>query len=121
VGLTAVEDLRAEEKDQVTRAEVDAAHAEAGTDVEIVEAEGGVFQLLVGGKAPTTEQVRLLGGAIECAPPDGGWRKGSKYVLRVEVECCKKAFVDQRDGKTGQVTGCRDEAGLRISGVRLTR
>ena len=120
---TAVEQLREDEAGVVDRAAVDEAAAELAAVpepvVEIAEDENGAFQLLVGGKQVTTTKVRLLGGGIECAPPEGGWLKGTKHVLRVEVVVTKKAFVDELDGKTRAVIGCRDEAGLAITGVSL--
>lgn len=85
--------------------------------VDQTELEG--FEGLVGGKEPTTDALRLYGGAIECTPPKDGFKKGGRYVLRVEVECHKVSFTDERDQKTGQVVGSRDERGLRVTGVSV--
>jgi hypothetical protein len=103
------------------REEIDAARAEldAASPEELVENADGSFQLLVGGKEPTTQKVRLYGGAIEVEPPDGGFKKGQSYVLRVEVMCNKAGFTDEIDGKTHQVVGCSDERGLKIRGVAV--
>jgi hypothetical protein len=89
----------------------------AGGDV--FEDSEGQFVLRVGGKAPTTHAVRLYGGAIEVEPPDEGFVKGSRYVLRVEVVCNKVSLTDERDDKTAQVVGCRDERGLKVTGVSV--
>lgn len=125
---TAVEQLRedehAVEAPVVDRAAVDAAAAELAevSDFDAAaEDASGQFVLVLGGKAPTTEALRLYGGAIECSPPEGGWDKGASYTLRVEVTCHKVSFTDERDGKTGDVVGCRQEAGLKITGVKLAR
>lgn len=113
----------------VTREELDAAHAAAGTspdpdgaggdDGALFEDSEGQFVLRVGGQAPTTHKVRLYGGAIEVEPPEDGFVKGASYVLRVEVVCHRVGLTDQRDGKTGEIVGCSDERGLRITGVAL--
>jgi hypothetical protein len=79
----------------------------------------GQFVLRIGGQSPTTHKVRLYGGAVELEPPDDGFQKGARYVLRVEVECHKVSLTDERDNKTGDIVGCRDERGLRITGVSL--
>jgi hypothetical protein len=120
------------------RAEVDAAHEAAGTSPDGVgaaeanaqnpdpqevfaglEDAGGQFVLRIGGQAPTTHKVRIYGGAVEIEPPAEGFQKGNSYVLRVEVVCHKVGLTDERDGKTGDVVGCRDERGLKITGVSL--
>lgn len=84
--------------------------------VDVFEDSEGQFVLRVGGKAPTTHAVRLYGGAIELEPPEGGFVKGGKYVIRIEAVCHKVSLTDERDDKTHQVVGCRDERGLRITG-----
>jgi hypothetical protein len=84
-----------------------------------LEDQDGQFVLRIGGKAPTTHAVRLYGGAIEVEPPDEGFVKGSRYVLRVEVVCNKVSLTDERDDKTHQVVGCRDERGLKVTGVSV--
>jgi threonine dehydrogenase-like Zn-dependent dehydrogenase len=61
----------------------------------------------------------LLGGAVEVAPPAGGFKKGDRYVVRVETVCRKVEFTDEVDDKTGQVTGCAKGHGLRITGASL--
>lgn len=98
------------------RAALDAADGEFGG---LIEGEDGTFQLLVGGKQPTTTKVRLYGGAVEVEPPEGGFKKGQSYVLRVEVVCHKAGFTDEIDDATGQVIGCSDERGLSIRGVAV--
>lgn len=97
-------------------AEEEIAAAAAGDDAED---DGGQFSFLIGGKKPTTDKVRLYGGAIEIEPPAGGFKKGVHYVLRVEVLCHKAGFTDEFDQQTGDVVGCRDERGLKITGVSL--
>lgn len=106
------------------RAELDARHEAAGTspdpdEYSAFEDTEGQFVLRVGGQAPTTHKVRLYGGAIEVEPPEDGFVKGASYVLRVEVVCHRVGLTDQRDGKTGEIVGCSDERGLRITGVAL--
>lgn len=108
-----------------TRAAVDAAHEAAGTSPdpdgvgELFEDEEGQFVLRIGGQSPTTHKVRIYGGAVEIEPPEDGFQKGTSYVLRVEVVCHKVGLTDERDSKTGDVVGCRDERGLKITGVSL--
>lgn len=111
-----------------TRAAVDAAHEAAGTspepdenggDVGLFEDDEGQFVLRIGGQSPTTHKVRIYGGAVEIEPPADGFQKGTSYVLRVEVVCHKVGLTDERDNKTGDVVGCRDERGLKITGVSL--
>lgn len=99
-------------------AEQAALDAETGGDPD-TEDDGGQFSFLIGGKKPTTDKVRLYGGAIEIEPPEGGFKKGVHYVLRVEVLCHKAGFTDEFDQQTGDVVGCRDERGLKITGVSL--
>lgn len=109
----------------LSREALDAAHREDGTDPETLLPEGvledgdGQFVLRIGGQAPTTNAVRLYGGAIEIEPPEDGFVKGGSYRLQVTVECHKVGLTDIRDNKTGEVIGCRDERGLRITGVAL--
>lgn len=114
----------------LSRESIDAAHEEQGTPEGTVpgvpgvpagETDGGQFELLVGGKQPTTDKVRLYGGAIEIEPPPGGFKKGERYVIRVEAVCHKATFTDERDDKTNDVVGCRDERGLKITGARLQK
>jgi hypothetical protein len=87
--------------------------------VELFEDTDGQFVLRVGGTAPTTNAVRLYGGAIEIEPPEEGFQKGRSYVLRVECVCHKVGITDERDSKTGDVVGCRDERGLKITGCAV--
>lgn len=110
-----------------TRAEIDDAHAAQGTepgtvpgvgDQPAAEGANGQFELLIGGKAPTTKAVRLYGGAIKVEPPEGGFKKGARYVLEIETVCHKASFTDERDDKTNEVVGSKDERGLKITGVR---
>ncbi|WCB94468.1 hypothetical protein DSM104299_03205 [Baekduia alba] len=109
----------------LSREAIDAAHEEAGTapepDVagELFEDAEGQFVLRIGGQSPTTHKVRIYGGAVEIEPPEDGFQKGTSYVLRVEVVCHKVGLTDERDSKTGDVVGCRDERGLKITGVAL--
>lgn len=111
------------------REAIDAAHERNGTGAQVPgvggvpagETSDGQFELLVGGKKPTTDKVRLYGGAIEIEPPAGGFKKGERYVIRVEAVCHKASFTDERDDKTNDVVGCRDERGLKITGARLQK
>lgn len=109
-----------DEAERFDREDVDEARA-ALDAAELVENEDGTFQLLIGGKQPTTLKARLYGGAIDVDPPDGdgGFKKGASYVFRVEVVCFKAGYTDELDGKTQQVIGCSDERGFKIRGVAL--
>jgi hypothetical protein len=117
MGSATISDLRAAEAAGEERFDDEPQDVHGGD--ELAEDEQGQFQLVLGGKAPTTNAVRLYGGAVEVEPPEGGFEKGASYVLRVEVACHKVSFTDERDQKTGQVVGCRDERGLRITGVSV--
>jgi hypothetical protein len=115
----------AEQEQQDFRAAVDAEHGAAGTSPDSIDDFGasddnGQFVMRIGGQAPTTHKVRIYGGAVEIEPPEDGFVKGGSYVLRVEVVCHKVGLTDERDNKTGDVVGCRDERGLKITGVSLT-
>lgn len=111
------------------RESIDEEHENLGTEPgtvpgvgeEPVEDSNGQFELLIGGKAPTTKKVRLYGGAVEVEPPEGGFKKGARYVLEIETVCHKASFTDERDDKTGDVVGSSDERGLKITGVRLVQ
>lgn len=70
----------------------------------------------VGGKKPTSAGLRLVGGKLDI---DRSFKKGEKIVLRIEAEVGELAFVDQRDGKTGQVIGCERRHKARIVGVSV--
>lgn len=90
---------------------------EAATAERPAAPEGGQQRQLtfdVGGKRPTTQGLRLVGGRIEI---DETFKKDEKAVLRVEIEVNEIAFVNQRDPQTGEVVGCERRQKARIVGV----
>jgi hypothetical protein len=91
-------------------------------DAEVLaELEGFAesFVTIVGGELPTSAKVRLVGGALEITSPDGGFKKGARYALRVEVRVTGVEFGDTVDSKTQQVTGTARTAKLRIEGATV--
>lgn len=105
------------------RTGVDAEHEAADPDAQGGD-EGALFDtetftVEMGGQAATTEKFRLYGGAVEIPPPVGGWVKGKRYVLRVEVLCHKDGHTDEFDSKTQDVVGCRRDFGGKITGASV--
>lgn len=106
----------------VGRGQIDAAHEAAGTslDPDAPGAEGTgedalfdqePFKVEIGGHSATKETFKLYGGAVHCEPPEGGWKKGSSYELRVMVQCHKDGHTDEIDRKTWDVTDTRRDYG----------
>ena len=75
-----------------------------------------MFTELVGGKAATSNTTRLTGGKVEV---DREFKKGQKIRLVITAEIGSVNFVDQRDGKTGQVIGCERRHSARILNVQV--
>jgi hypothetical protein len=75
-----------------------------------------MFTELVGGKATTSNTTRLVGGKIEV---DRDFKKGEKVKFLITAEIGSVAFVDQRDGKTGQVIGAERRHSARILNVQV--
>ena len=73
------------------------------------------FTFDVGGEEPTTTSVRLLGGAI---PLEGELTKGETVTLQITCVVGEIAFVDERDNKTGEITGCERRHKVKIRGAR---
>jgi hypothetical protein len=102
--------------------EVAAAREEEGLDAEsalpVAADEGlfdaGTYTIEVSGKAPTARKVRIMGGAVEVEPPEGGWKKGRTYELRVVVRVSGFAEDDIADSQTDQVVGCTHTDKLKI-------
>lgn len=69
-----------------------------------VTLEGSSNQLSfsVGGKKPTTSELKLQGGSIGL---EGQFQKGETVVIRAEIRVGEVAFVDKIDSKTGQPVG----------------
>jgi hypothetical protein len=74
------------------------------------------FSFEVGGKAPTSTMLRLIGGKIEV---DGEFAKGETVKLEIVATVGEVAFVDIVDNKTGQVVGCERRHKARIVGVSV--
>lgn len=113
----------------VDRAAVDAAHEEAGTrpegaaddlgasaPVELLIDVGGQMSMVVGGKKATSSSLRIVGGKVDVA---GALDKGEKLVLRLEVDVTSVSFVDKRDPKTHQVTGCERQHKAHVTAIRV--
>lgn len=80
----------------------------------VLEGSDGQLSFEVGGKRVTSSELKLVGGKLEV---EGQFAKGERAVLRVEIEVGEVAFVDSRDGKTGQVVGCARRHKARIVNV----
>lgn len=113
----------------VDRAAVDAAHEEAGTrpegaaddvgrdgPVELMIDVGGQLSMAVGGKKATSSTLRIVGGKVDVA---GALEKGETVTLRLEVSVTSVAFVDKRDPKTRQVTGCERQHKAHVTAIRV--
>jgi hypothetical protein len=87
---------------------------EEPSDEITLEGTGGQLSLKVGGKAPTSSQFKLVGGAIGV---DGQFAKGDVVVLRVEVRVGAVAFEDKIDSSTGQPIGCTRTHKARVVGA----
>lgn len=85
------------------------------------EDENG-YVLVIGGKAPTEDQVVILGGQIAVkGAPAGGFEKGETYELRVVVKCRGHLVDDTEDGKTGQVVNTKKVDRLKIKSARVSK
>lgn len=75
----------------------------AESEPEIVlEGSTGQLSFGVGGKKPTSSELKLQGGSIGL---EGQFSKGETIVLRVEARVGEVHFIDKIDSKTGQPVG----------------
>lgn len=123
------------------RADIDAEHAKQGTPPATVPGvpgsvqsdpepqdihgsdedeipTGSVQQLSfqVGGKKPTSTQLRLVGGKVEIGDV---FVKGQTIELRVTCTVGAIEFVDEHDKVTGQTIGCQRRHKAKIDSVSV--
>lgn len=96
----------------------DGAADDTGKDapVEISIDLGGQMSMVVGGKKATSSTLRIVGGKVDVA---GQLEKGQSLRVELELDVTEVAFVDKKDGKTGQVTACERQHKARLAGIRV--
>lgn len=77
---------------------------------------GGQLSMLPGGKKATESTLRVIGGKFVVA---GELKKGATIKIEMTLEVGEVAFVDMKDGATGQVVSCERRHKARPIGVKV--
>lgn len=91
---------------------------EPGMDPEL-ETPSGQFALVVGGKEPTSNSLRVSGGKVDT---EAEYEKGTTVKFVQEFRVDEVHFIDKKDPKTGQVVASERKHVLKpLSPPKVTR
>lgn len=97
--------------------EPEAAEFDVEDDGQLTIDGTSVLSMSVGGKSATSSSVRITGG--KATIPGGEYKKGERITLHVEAVVRGVNFVDEVDGKTGQVVACERQHRAQITGLHV--